>query len=395
MRLRRKADEAVARTRTAAARSRSPQQQVDDAVPPGLRIAGAWSWRLLAIAGVAAVAVFLVIQLRDLVIPLLVAILISALLVPFSSWLQRHGWPKPLAVAVTMLGFVAVVTGLVYVVVWQVRDGYPALRDRTLEQYRVFLEFLQGPPFELSQRDLDRYVQQAMDLVSANSSTLLSGALSVGSTAGHLVTGVLLTLFATLFLLIDGRLIWRWVVRIFPRRARVAVNGAGTAGWLTLSTFVKVQIFVAFVDAVGIGLGAWIIGLVTGEGFPLLIPIAVVVFLASFVPIVGAVLSGALAVFVALVYIGPIPAVVMLGVVLLVQQIEGHVLQPLIMGTAVKVHPLAVVLAVAAGGFLAGIPGTLFAVPFVAVLNVMVTYIASGAWRGNPDPDVEDVTTRV
>src|SRR5690606_16498599 len=125
---------------------------------------------------------------------------------------------------------------------------------------------------------------------------------------------------------------------------------------------VKVQIFVAFIDAVGIGLGAWILGLFFG-GFPLVIPIAIAVFLGSFIPVVGAVLTGAIAVFVALVYLGIWPAVIMLGIVLLVQQVEGHVLQPLVMGTAVKVHPLAVVFAVAAGGFLAGIAGALFAVP--------------------------------
>jgi predicted PurR-regulated permease PerM len=138
-----------------------------------------------------------------------------------------------------------------------------------------------------------------------------------------------------------------------------------------------VQIFVAFVDAVGIGLGAWIIGLFFG-GFPLVIPIAIAVFLGSFIPVVGAVLTGVLAVFVALIYLNPFAAFLMLCVVIAVQQIEGHVLQPLVMGSAVSVHPLAVVFAVAAGSFLAGIPGALFAVPVVAVVNVMVSYIARG-----------------
>jgi predicted PurR-regulated permease PerM len=151
-----------------------------------------------------------------------------------------------------------------------------------------------------------------------------------------------------------------------------------------------VQIFVAFVDAVGIGAGAWILGLFFG-GFPLVIPIAVAVFLGAFVPVVGALLTGALAVFVALVYLGPLPALIMLGIVLLVQQVEGHVLQPLVMGTAVRVHPLAVVFAVAAGGFTAGIPGALFAVPTIAVLNVVVKYLAAGQWRTTPHPKLEDV----
>jgi predicted PurR-regulated permease PerM len=174
-------------------------------------------------------------------------------------------------------------------------------------------------------------------------------------------------------------------VRLFPRKARPAIDGSGRAGWVTLTNFVRVQIFVAFVDAVGIGLGAWIIGLFFG-GFPLVIPITVAVFLGSFIPVVGALFSGVLAIFIALVYLNPFAALVMLGVVIAVQQIEGHVLQPFIMGTAVRVHPLAVVFAVAAGGFLAGIPGALFAVPVVATLNVMVKFVASGQWRTIPQP---------
>ena len=165
-------------------------------------------------------------------------------------------------------------------------------------------------------------------------------------------------------------------MRIFPQAGpRRPSTAPGKAGWVTLRNFVKVQILVASIDALGIGLGAFFLGL------PLVIPIAVLVFLGSFIPIVGAVVTGALAVFIALVFKGWVFALIMLGVVLLVQQIEGHVLQPFIMGTAVKVHPLAVVLAVAAGSLLAGIPGALFAVPFVAVLNVMVHYVSSGVWR--------------
>jgi putative heme transporter len=149
-------------------------------------------------------------------------------------------------------------------------------------------------------------------------------------------------------------------------------------GWTTLTSFVRVQIFVAAIDAVGIGVGALILGL------PLAIPIAVAVFLGSFIPIVGAVATGVLAVFVALIYKDVVIALIMLAIVLLVQQVEGHVLQPLVMGSAVKVHPVAVVFAVAGGSFLAGIPGALFAVPVVAVLNVMIRYIASGSWRTDP-----------
>ncbi|NQX29436.1 AI-2E family transporter [Microbacteriaceae bacterium VKM Ac-2854] len=346
-----------------------------DFVTNGMRIAGAWSWRILAVAAAAAVLIFLVIQLRLLVIPLFVAVIIAALLVPFSNFLQRHRWPKWLAIAVSELGMIAIIGGLLFLVVTQVYQGYGDLSTKTVESYGELKQWLLTSPLHLTEDQINAYAQQALAAVQQDTSAIVSGALSVGSTIGHLLTGVLLVLFSTLFILIDGRGIWSWVVRIFPRNARPAIDGAGKAGWNTLSNFVRVQILVAFVDAVGISLGAALLGV------PLAIPIGVLVFLGSFVPVIGAVVTGALAVFIALVYNGPFIALIMLIVVLAVQQIEGHILQPLVMGTAVKVHPLAVVLAVAGGSIIAGIAGAFFAVPFVATLNVMIKYVAGGSWR--------------
>jgi putative heme transporter len=358
-----------------------------------MRVAAAWSWRLLTVVAVVVVVGFLVIQLRSVVIPFLVGVLLAALLVPFCSWLQRKGWPKWLAVAVNEVLLIAVVAGLVTIVVSQVRGGWPGLQEQTLARWEDIKQLLLDSPLHLSEGDINDAAEGFVGSLTADNGALLSTALGVGSDVGHILAGLLLALFTTLFLLIDGRGIWQWIVRLFPDRSRAAIVGAGEAGWLTLTTFVKVQIIVAAIDAVGIGLGAWIIGLVDGRGFPLVIPIAIAVFLASFIPVVGAVVSGAMAVFVALVYLGPVQALVMLGVVIVVQQVEGHILQPLLVGSVVKVHPLAVVLAVATGGFVAGIPGALFAVPLVAVLNVTIGYIARGDWRTNPHPSVSDVAT--
>ena len=373
-----------------------PPKVPEDAVPYGVKVAAAWSWRILLIVGVLAVLVFLVIQFKYIVVPFLVALLLGALLVPFSTWLQRHRWPKWLAIIVSMLAALGVVTGLIVMVVTMVRRGFPELQERSVKAYEDFLAWLATSPFEINESEVNAYLTQAWEAIQRDSQWLLNGALSVGSTAGHVLAGLLLAVFATLFFLIDGPRIWNWMLRLFPKRSRPAVDGAGHAGWVTLTTFVKVQIFVAFVDAVGIGVGMWVLGLFFG-GLPiaLIVPIAVAVFLGSFIPVVGALLSGTLAVFVVLVYLGPIPAVIMLGIVLLVQQVEGHVLQPLVLGSAVKVHPLAVVFAVAAGGFIGGIPGALFAVPFIATLNVVVKYIAEGDWRTNPRPTPKELLSDV
>jgi predicted PurR-regulated permease PerM len=365
------------------------KQTVESSIPIGVEIAGAWSWRILAVVGVAIVFGLIVIQLQLIVIPFMISVLIAALLVPVVKFLVRHRFPKWLAVMLAMIVTLGVISGLIVLIVSQIRSGFPDLQARSISAYEDFKQFL-STTWNIDENEFNRYLGQAFEAVQADTEALVSGALSIGSTAGHVLAGALLTLFATLFILVDGGGIWNWIVRLFPRKARPAIDGSGRAGWLTLTTFVKVQIFVAAIDAVGIGVGAWILGLFFG-GFPLIIPISIAVFLGSFIPVVGAVATGALAVFVALIYLGPLPALIMLGIVLLVQQVEGHILQPLVMGSAVKVHPLAVVFAVAAGSFIAGIPGALFAVPIIAVLNVMVSYVASGKWRAKARPQIEDV----
>lgn len=367
----------------------------DDKVAFGMRVAAGWAWRILIVLALLAVIGFLVVQLRYVVVPFFIGVLLAALLVPFSNWLQRKGWPKWLAVTVNEIAVIGVIAGLITLIVFQVRAGWPSLQAQTLERWDDFTAFLAQPPFEISTDEINDYVSGLIASFTENLSVLIDPALEIGSLGGHILAGFVLALFTTLFILIDGRKIWQWIVKLFPNNARAAVVGGGEAAWITLTTFVKVQILVAAIDAVGIGVGAWLLGVVTGREFPLVIPIAIAVFLASFVPVVGAVVSGAMGVFVALVFLGPIEALVMLGIVILVQQVEGHVLQPLLIGSVVKVHPLAVVLAVAAGGFTAGIPGALFAVPLVAVLNNTIAYIARGEWRTNPHPTVADVTTQL
>jgi predicted PurR-regulated permease PerM len=392
----------VARAETPPKADRTPAQKAvpsdapkpDDHVTPGMRIAAAWSWRILLVAALVALVGFIIVQLRLVAIPFFIALLLAALLVPFSNWLQRKGWPKWLAVAVNELALIAVVAGLITVVVVQVRSGLPDLQEQTLDRYEDLKQFLLNSDLHLTEADINTYFDTAIGSITDDTNELFAQALNLASLGGHILAGALLALFSTLFILIDGRGIWNWIVRLFPSRARAAIVGAGEAGWITLTTFVRVQIFVAAIDAVGIGLGAFVLGLFYG-GFPLVIPIAIAVFLASFIPVVGAVVSGGMAVFVALVFLGPVPALVMLVIVIFVQQLEGHVLQPLLVGSVVKVHPLAIVLAVATGGFVAGIPGALFAVPLVAVLNVVIGYISRGEWRTNPHPSVSDVTTPI
>lgn len=359
-----------------------PQQATSSAVgvPRVIQSAAAWSWRMLAIGLALAAILWVIVQLRIIVIPVLIAVLLTALLAPMVSKLRSWGLPKWLGVLSALVTLFAAVGVLTLLIVTQMRSLSGSFVQRSQRAYMEVLDWLANGPLQISKQQIDSYVDSFLQSLEQNSSTIWSGALSVGTTVGHILAGLLLTLFSLIFLLIDGPRIWRWVVSLAPKAARAAVDGAGRAGWVSVGHYVRIQIFVAFVDAVGIGVGAAVLGV------PMVIPIAIMVFLGSFVPFLGTIIAGSIATFIALVYNGPVNALILLGVVILVNQIEGHVLQPLVMGNAVRVHPLAVVLAVSAGTLVAGVPGALFAVPIVASLNSMAKYLNSGAWRERQDP---------
>jgi putative heme transporter len=362
-----------------------PDTALASAIPIGVRIAGAWSWRVIGVIALIGVFVWLIIQLHIVVVPVLVAALLSGLLTPIKNWLVRHRMPKGLAVVITFLGMLVVIVGLILLVVFTVRSGLPDFEKHIGASYKNLLAYLKASPLGVSDADVQNTIDSATKTVQKNSGTILSGALSGASTVSDILVGLVLSLFVTLFFLIDGAGIWRWCVRLAPRKARAAVDGAGSAAWLSISEYARVQILVALIDAVGIGLVAFFLHM------PFVVPIAVLVFLAAFIPFVGAIVSGFLAVIVALVYLNPVAGLIMLAGVIFVNQLESHVLQPLLMGGAVRLHPVAVVLTVATGSLLGGIAGAVFAVPIVAAMNSAIKYVAGGAWKGAPQPPTGDL----
>ena len=373
-----------------ASRKSSRVQSPRVVIPAGLERATQWSWRLLLIAAAITLGLFVVAQLSFLIIPLFIAVLLAALVAPVSVGLRKLRFPRWLATLTTIIVFLAAVGGLFYLVINEVIRGWESLQARTILAYDDFVQYLLDSPLQVTEVQLNEWVTALATEFNIDSSWILSGALSVTSSVGSWLVGAGIAIFALIFFIHDGARIWEYVVSWFPKLARPAILGASRSGWNTLIEFVKVQILVAFVDALGIGLGAFFLGL------PLVVPIAVAVFLGAFVPIVGGTVAAALAILVALVYEGPVTALIMLIIVLAVQQLEGQILQPLIMGPALRIHPLAVVLSIAAGGYLAGIAGVLFAVPVVAFTNVVIRYLAAGDWRGDPDalPTNENLVVR-
>jgi predicted PurR-regulated permease PerM len=350
-------------------------RELDRDIPYGIRIAASWAWRLGLILLVGGALIWLLSRISFLIIPVMVAALLAGLLSPIVGWLRKRRLPNGAAVAITILGFLGLIGGSLALVGRQLVAGFSELWSEALAGIQQIQGWLAEGPLHLSAAQIDQYLQEATAALQNNSSSILSGALSFGSTAGHFAAGLILALFVLIFFLLEGDRIWAFLVRLLPLKARAAAFGAGRKGWASMVSYARIQMFVAFVDAVGIGVGAAIIGV------PLALPLGVLVFIGSFIPIVGALVTGAVAVLLALVANGWVNALIMLGIVLLVQQLESHILQPLVMGKAVALHPVAVILAVAAGSYLAGIPGALFSVPILAVANSAIRYIAGRTWE--------------
>ncbi|MGO2808040.1 MAG: AI-2E family transporter [Glutamicibacter arilaitensis] len=357
-------------------RADSTDFQSAEDMPYAVRMAAAWAWRFLIVVAALGVLVWALSKISLLVIPVLVSALLAGLLSPVVNAMNsRLAVPRGLAVGITLIGFFALVTAGLSLAGQRLTAGFNALWTQALAGIEQVQNWLFNGPLKLTNDDLQSVLDDTLAQLRGNATNILSEAISWTSAIGQILTGTLLAIFALIFLLLDGRKIGLFLINLLPRRARPAMDGALTRGWASLVSYVRVQMVVAMIDAIGIGLGAFFLGV------PLAMPLGVLVFIGSFIPIVGALITGALAVLLALVANGWINALIMLAVVLLVQQAESNILQPLIMGKAVSLHPLAVVLAVAGGTMLADIPGALFAVPLLAVLNAVIRYLSHRSWE--------------
>jgi predicted PurR-regulated permease PerM len=359
----------------------------DDAgLPPSLRTAAAWSWRVLVIGAVAVAIFTIVARLKLVIVPLIIALLLAALLSPAVGWLRRRRVPRALATTIVLVGGIAAVAGTLTLVIRQFVAGAPELGRNASDGIQQIRNWLETGPLHLSDKQLSDAFAAMQKWVEDNRETFTAGAVDTATATLDVLTGLFLVLFSLFFFLRDGRRIWRYLVRIFPSAVRDNVAEAGERSWLTLVAYVRATVLVAFIDAVGIGLALVILRV------DFALPLAALVFLAAFIPIIGATLSGAVAVLVALVTRGPVIALILLAAVIAVQQLEGHVLQPLIMGRAVAIHPLAVIVAIAVGVVLAGIVGALVSVPTVAVLNTAIKHLVDQ--RAGPPPDAVVVSSK-
>jgi len=361
-----------------------PANLDDTAVEPLVRKAAAWAWRLLVILTAVVALLWVVKKLEIIVVPVLLALMISALLVPAVDWLNRRGLPRGGAVAVVLFGGFAIFGGILAFVIVQFVYGLPDLTDQVTRSIDSTRRWLIEGPLHLRREQIEHAGNAAIQALHNNQSKLTSGALATAATITEVVTAAVLALFTLIFFLYGGRNIWQYVTKIVPNGVRDRVREAGYAGYGSLIGYVRATFLVALTDAAGVGTGLVIMGV------PLALPLASLVFLGAFVPLVGAVIAGFLAVVVALLAKGIVYALITLGLLVAVNQLEAHLLQPLVMGRAVSIHPLAVVLAISTGGVLAGIVGALLAVPTVAFLNNAIQVLLAKDPSAEAEKQTED-----
>ncbi|HEY2224388.1 AI-2E family transporter [Actinomycetospora sp.] len=373
---------------------RSPQRDADLpgpwTVPHGLDVAAGLAWRLLLIAAAASVVIYLAGTFSVVLIPVVLALIAASLLAPEAHLMSnRVRWmPHTLATAIVVIGGLAVVGGVFTGVVFAFISGLPELTSQLTNSLSEIQNWVRTGPVGLNNQQFTAIGDQVLTSVQQSQATIATSALGAVSTVGELFTEGLLALFTVIFLVHDGGMIWRFLLQAVPRRARPRADLAGRRAFASLVGYTRAIVVVAFIDAVTAGLGLWAIGV------PLAVPLAALIFFGAFVPTVGAVVSGAVAALVALVSGGVTDMLLVIALLLAVQNLEGYVLQPLFLGKSIKLHPLAVVLPIACGLVVAGIPGALLAVPLVTVIDTGVRSLTRRADAGVDPASVNPLDPR-
>lgn len=345
--------------------------------------AGAYAWRLLAVGAVGYYAVKFLSQVSLVVIPFIVSLLVAAVLRPLFDLLRRRGVGRGPATILTMLSAVVVLGGLITVVVIRAAQEAPQLGDEINGLIPQVKNWLITGPLKLDATTVNNLGNTITSTISKNSSAVASAALTTGKTAVEVLGGIALTIFSSVFLVYDGDRVWSFLVKGFPLASRQYADAGARAAWTTISYYVRGTLVVATFHGVVVGITLTILGV------PLAFPLAVLVALGAFVPLLGAFVTGVLAVGVAGLSHGLFAAIVVLAVLVADNQIEAHVLQPFVVGRYVRIHPLAVVLSLGVGGILFGIFGAIVAVPVVACINSAIR--AMRGLHGHPSLEGDDI----
>jgi putative heme transporter len=354
-------------------------------VPAALEIATALAWRLLLLGAAVLVVIYVLGLLGAVVVPVVLALIAASLLAPSAHALSRFRWlPHAVATAIVIVGGVAIVGGVFYGVGLAFVSGLPELSSQLLASVAGIQQWLRTGPLQLNNEQFTEVGNQLFAYLESSQATLAQSALGAVSTVGEVLTELLLALFTLIFFVYNGGQVWRFVLQAVPRQARDRTDIAGRRAFASLVGYTRATILVAAADAITAGVGLWLLGI------PLPVPLAALIFFGAFVPTLGAVVSGVVAVLVGLVSGGITDALLVVLLLVLVQNLEGYILQPLLLGRSIKLHPLAVVLPIACGLVLAGIAGALLAVPLVTVVDAGVRSLTRPSDGHGLDPETVD-----
>jgi predicted PurR-regulated permease PerM len=336
-----------------------------------LVVAAAYSWRFLLVVAAAAVLVYGLVKLRLLVFPIIIALMLTTIVAPAAGWLAKRGLPRGLASLTLILGGLAAIVGLVVLVAPLVAGELDNVGGSLKEGTDRVLRYLAEGPFEVSERDIDRFVDRAGEQISESRGQIASGVVAGAIKLIEVITGILLTIVLLFFFVRDGDRINRWIESQFRDRNQQHAREIGLRSWAVLRGYVRGIVIIALFDGAAIGVTLLVIGA------PLAAPLALITFFGAFFPIVGAVVAGVIAALVTLVTSGLTDALIVTAVTVVINQLEGDVLQPLVMGRSLNLHPVAILVALTAGGILAGVPGAFLAVPVAAVAATVGNYLKS------------------
>jgi predicted PurR-regulated permease PerM len=344
----------------------------ETAVTWPMRVAAAWSWRVLVIAAALWLLSRIFIRLELVIFSFIIALFFTAVLHPLERWLRRIPGPRSLSAALALIIGIAVLAGIGYFVGWQISSHSSQLADQINNFVDKAKNWLHHGPLHLKSSDLDKIATNITNAVKAHQGQLISGAIETVRTVVEFLGAVLLILLSTFFLLRDGDIIWSWTVRLFPRAAHERVDMAGRVGWHAFGGYMRGQVLIALFHGVSVMIVLFVLRV------PLAAALGVLIFLGSFVPLIGITVAGAMCAAVALLEHGVTAAIVVVIAITVLVQLEAHLLQPLIMSRSVELHPLAIAFAVLSGTLLLGIVGALLAVPFVAFVNSTVLALRRG-----------------
>ncbi|WP_433756812.1 AI-2E family transporter [Nocardia sp. CA-135398] len=350
-------------------KTRPPTRDRGDAIGAGLIWLAKWSLCIVAIAAGAWVLGTVIAALWVVLLPLALALIVATILWPPTHWLTAHGFRPGLAAAVTLLGFIGVLAGVIALIVPSVVDQAPELADKSTEGVNKVRDWLHGPPLRIRDEQLQAAVEAITQRLKSSSEQIASGVFTGVTTATSTLVTLFLVLVLAFFFVKDGPRLLPWLHAVLGSRGGRHLEEVLNRIWSTLGGFIRVQALVSLIDAVFIGAGLVILHV------PLAFVLAVITFMGGFVPMVGAFVAGALAVLVALVGNGVTTALIVLGIIIAVQQLEGNVLQPVLQGRSMQLHAVVVLVAITAGGSLYGIVGAFLAVPVAAVIAVIVRYL--------------------